>query len=128
LKKEERHHSEKNRKEWHPAFVEALKQELERYKDALEFTAEYQLALGTLEIDVIVIKKLKDIVITKNIGAIFKAHNIVEYKSPKSYVSIHDFNKGYGYACFYAYLNKLPLTDITLTFVGSHQPTKLIDR
>jgi hypothetical protein len=50
-----------------------------------------------LEIDVLVIKKLKDIVINKNIAAIFKTHNITEYKSPDSYVSIHDFNKVYGY-------------------------------
>jgi hypothetical protein len=27
---------------WHPAFVEAIQLELMHYKDALEFTAEYQ--------------------------------------------------------------------------------------
>jgi hypothetical protein len=126
LKDETRHHSKGTRIAWHPAFVVAFQQELERYKDALEFTAEYPLTAEPLKIDVLVIKKIKDITIDKNIAAIFKAHNIVEYKSPRSYVSIHDFNKVYGYACFYACLNKIPITDITLTFVESRQPTKLL--
>jgi hypothetical protein len=34
---------------WHPAFVQALKQELEQYKDALEFLSEYQLNAEPLE-------------------------------------------------------------------------------
>jgi hypothetical protein len=28
---------------WHPAFVQAIKLELEQYKDALEFLSEYRL-------------------------------------------------------------------------------------
>jgi hypothetical protein len=31
---------------WHPAFVEALRLELEQYGDALEFYPEYQLTTG----------------------------------------------------------------------------------
>ena len=37
----------------------------------------------------------------KNIGRIFRRHNIVEYKSPKDSLSVDDFYKVYGYACFY---------------------------
>jgi hypothetical protein len=48
---------------WHPAFYEAIQLELEQYKDALEFSYEYQLSSEPLRIDVIVIKKAKDAVI-----------------------------------------------------------------
>jgi hypothetical protein len=95
LKNENRHHLEETQVAWHPAFVVALEQELEKYKNALVFDVEYHLTTESLRVDLIVIKKVKDITIGKNIAAIFKAHNLLEYKSPDSYVSIHDFNKGY---------------------------------
>jgi hypothetical protein len=44
-----------------------------------------------LVIDAIVVKKKKDAVIGKNIALIFREVNIIEYKSPKSYVSVADF-------------------------------------
>jgi predicted nicotinamide N-methyase len=53
---------------WHPAFVQAIKLELEPYQDALEFIAEYQLTSEPLEIDVVIIKKAPDLVIEKNIA------------------------------------------------------------
>jgi hypothetical protein len=87
---------------WHPAFVEALRLELEQYEDALEFYPEFQLTTGPLRIDVVIIKKLKDLVIKKNIAAIFKTGNLVEFKSPGDYVAVENFYKVYGYACLYA--------------------------
>jgi hypothetical protein len=41
---------------WHPAFVQAIKLELEPYRDSLEFIAEYQLTAEPLEIDVVIIR------------------------------------------------------------------------
>jgi hypothetical protein len=98
-KNETRRHLDETQIAWHPAFVVALEQELERYKDALEFDVEHHLTTESLRIDLVVIKKIKEIAIDKNVAAIFKAHNLLEYKSPDDYLSIHDFNKGYGYAC-----------------------------
>ena len=40
---------------WHPAFVEAIKLELEEYEDVLEFYPEYQLTTEPLRIDCIII-------------------------------------------------------------------------
>ena len=111
---------------WHPAFVEALRLELEQYEDVLEFYPEYQLTTGPLQIDVVIIKKAKDVVIKKNIAAIFKTDNLVEFKSPGDYVSVEDFYKVYGYACLYAYLAKVPITGITLSFVESRYPRELL--
>jgi hypothetical protein len=112
---------------WHPAFIEALKMELEEYEDVLEFLTEFQLTSEPLRIDCVVVKKAKDIVIKKNIAVIFRKCNIVEFKSPDDYVSVEDFYKVYGYACLYASFEKTPITDLTITFVESRYSKKLLD-
>jgi len=112
---------------WHPAFVEALQLELEEYGDFLEFHPEYQLTSEPLRIDCLVIKKPPDLVIRKNIAAIFREANLVEYKSPDDYISVYDFYKVYGYACLYASLENVPVTSITISFVESRYPRELLD-
>jgi len=62
------------------------------------------------------------VVIEKNIAVIFREWNLPEYKSPDDYVSVADFYKVYGYACSHVSLNKVPITDLTLSFVESHYP------
>jgi hypothetical protein len=111
---------------WHPAFVQAFQLELEQYQDILEFIPEFQLTSEPLRIDLAVIKKLKNVPIEKNIAAIFRSENLVEYKSPGDHVSIGDFYKVYGYACLYASLNAVPITEITITFVENRRPAKLL--
>lgn len=111
---------------WHPAFIEALKLELDSYMDSLEFLPEYQLTTEPLRIDCIVIKKIKNVVIKKNIAAIFRETNIIEYKSPDDYLSVFDFYKVYGYACLYASLEKVPITNLTVSFVESRHPRELL--
>ena len=116
--------------QWHPAFFAGLQIELEEEKDNLIFENEHQLGTKPKEIDVLIIKKEKDIPVRKNIGRIFRKHNIVEYKSPADYLSIDDFYKVYAYACFYKAdtpkENSIPITDITITFVCQGYPRKLI--
>ena len=82
--------------QWHPAFFAGLQIELEEEKDNLIFENEHQLGTKPKEIDVLIIKKEKDIPVRKNIGRIFRKHNIVEYKSPVDYLSIDDFYKVYA--------------------------------
>jgi hypothetical protein len=110
---------------WHPAFYEAIQQELDEYKDLLEFHAEYPLTEEPLRIDALIIKKLRNVTIEKNIAAIFRTHNILEYKSPNDYVSEWDFHKTYAYVHFYAALNKAPLDELTLSFVETAYPKAL---
>ena len=112
---------------WHPAFVEAIKLELEAYGDSLEFFPEYQLTSEPLRIDCVVIKKAKEVVIKKNIAAIFRDVNLLEYKSPDDYVSIEDYYKVYAYACLYASFKKVPITSLTITFIESHVPRELLE-
>ena len=103
--------------------------ELDEYRHALNFTYDYQLAAGPQRVDVVIIKKAKDIPIRKNIAAIFRKVNLLEYKSPECYVSVKDFYRVYGYACQYIQLedNKgTEISDLTLTFVESRYPGGLI--
>jgi len=101
--------------------------ELLAYQDALVFDPEHQLASEPLKIDCVVIKKVKDVVIEKNIAAIFRKWNILEYKGPGDYVSVDDFYKVYAYTCLYKSLEHLPVTDLTVSFVERHYPRKLLD-
>ena len=87
------------RRFWHPAFFEAIQMELDEYRHALQFTHEHQLTTEPLKIDVVIIKKTGDIPIKKNIAAIFRKVNILEYKSPDISVTVKDFYHVYGYAC-----------------------------
>ena len=72
---------------WHPAFLEAIQQELFDYRDSLVFKYEYQLVSEPLRIDLLIIKKPKEIYIDKNIARIFRTDNLLEYKSPDDYLS-----------------------------------------
>ena len=67
---------------WHPAFTVAIRHELFDYRDSLEFKPEYQLTAEPLRIDLLIVKKPKDLFINKNIARIFRTDNILEYKSP----------------------------------------------
>jgi hypothetical protein len=106
--------------------------ELEQYREFLEFVPEYELTSAPLKIDIVVIKKLKDVAIKKNIARIFRSDNIVEFKSPTDYISVEDFYQVYGYACLYltkgeeAKVRRPSVTDLTITFVESHYPRDLI--
>jgi len=111
---------------WHPAFFEAIKLELAAYKDDLHFRQEFQLGMEPLRIDVVIVKKNRDIAIDKNIASIFRRVNILEYKSPSAGVSVKDFHKVHGYASLYvAKEREADMRDTTLTIVASSHPSKL---
>ncbi len=115
---------------WHPAFYADIQIELEEDADNLIFENEHQLGKKPMEIDVLIIKKNTDRPVKKNIGRIFRKYNIIEYKGPSDYLSIDDFYKVYGYACFYKadvpFMNSISVDELTLTFVSEKYPHKLI--
>lgn len=121
---------ERQELQWHPAFFAGIQIELEDYRENLIFENEHQLSKKPMEIDVLVIKKEKELPVRKNIGRIFRRHNIIEYKSPDDYLSIDDFYKVYGYACFYkadtGKANEVKAEEITITLVTAKYPVKLI--
>ena len=117
--------------QWHPAFYAGLQIELQEDSDNLIFENEHQLGTKPKQIDALIIKKQKDIPIKKNIGKIFRGHNIVEYKSPTDYLCIDDYYKGYAYAMFYKSdtqkVDEIQISDITLTFVSTKYPQKFVE-
>jgi len=111
---------------WHPAFVEAIKMELKDYLDKIVILSEVPLTTEPLKIDCIIIKKSKNLVIKKNIAGIFRDWNIIEYKSPQDHVSVNDFHKVYAYACLYSVIKNIPVENMTISFIESRYPRKLI--
>ena len=77
---------------------------------------ERLLSKEALKMDVLIIKKEKDVEIDKNIGKIFKGYNIFEYKSETDYLSVFDYNKVLGYALLYSSFEKVSLNDLTVSF------------
>jgi hypothetical protein len=114
---------------WHNGFYEAIRLEFAAYQSALDYEIEYQLTDEPLRIDTVVIKKPKDAVIEKNIGRIFREHNIVEYKSHNESLTFEDFHKvAWEYAGGYAAKNRLSLNAMTVSFVSPRYPEKALAR
>ena len=123
---------EKETLQWHPAFYAGIQIEFEDEADKLIFENEHQLGTKPKEIDVLIIKKRPDVQIQKNLGKIFRIHNLIEYKSPTDSLNIDDFYKVYGYACFYksdtATVDEISSEEITITFVCKRFPRNLVQK
>ena len=118
--------------QWHPAFDAAVQIELEEDAKHLTFEAEHLLSKKPLQIDLLIVKKKRKIVVRKNIGHIFRSYNVIEYKSPDDNLSIDDFYKVYGYTCFYKsdgkHINERPAQELTITFACYHYPVEMLQR
>jgi hypothetical protein len=100
--------------------------ELLDYADVLDFDIEHPLTREPLRVDVLIIKKKKDVVIDKHIASIFKGRNIVEYKSPEDSLTIADFHQVMAYAHLYCVPPEQgEMTDLTVTFVTTREPREL---
>jgi hypothetical protein len=111
---------------WHPAFCGAMQLELIDYRDVLEFQDEYQLTKGPLRVDILIIKKIKNVIIAKNIARLFLRYNLIEYKSPDDTLDIYDFYKIHSLKLYYAYRKKINADNISITMVSSTHPYKLL--
>ncbi len=115
--------------QWHPPFCAAVKLELRANKKDLSFEAEHTLNTKPIQIDLLVIKKLKDVDIQNEIGKIFKEHNIYEYKSPGDALGVDEYFKTLAYACLYKSncpsTDSIKAEDITLTLVREGMPREL---
>lgn len=121
----------KHKINWHHAVFEVLKIELEEYLHQLEFWEEYHLGKSkdSLRVDVLIIQKLSNLHIPKQIAEKFQTYNLIEYKSPEDNLSIDDYYKLIGYACIFRFntgrVNEVENEEITLTFITSKFPQKL---
>ena len=111
---------------WHEGFYGALQYELHEYKDSLKFQYEHQLSKEALRMDVLIIKKDKGVRIEKNIGRIFREHNIFEFKSESDSLSLWDYNKVFGYAFLYSSFEQVPVPEITVSVALTMFPRELV--
>ena len=86
---------------WHPGFLGAMEIEFREFRSDLVFDDEHSLSKEPLRIDLLVIKKNRNVRIRNQIGDIFRQYNVIEYKSPDDGMTIDDYYKTIGYACLY---------------------------
>ena len=126
----------KRRVNWHEAASCAFQIELKDYSHILEYISEYPLGKNSYRIDLLVIKKLTDEMISKNIARIFRTFNLLEIKGVGSSVSIDSYYKTIGYAgLLIAQMGKAESSsrrhqysslDVSLTLLSCHYPRKLM--
>ena len=122
--------SEEKYIQYHPLFASAIKLELREYSDMLTIIEEYQLSQKPLEIDILIIKKLKDSKILVNIAELFEEHNIIEYKGVSDYLSVDDYYKVKSYAYIYKtqveHVDGIKLSSMSITMVSSNFPREMV--
>lgn len=115
--------------QWHPAFYAAAELELSENREELDFQREYNLSKKPLQIDLLVVKKRKDVSIKNEIGRIFRRYNVIEYKSPGDGLTIDDFFKTIGYACIYKglgeWVDQIPVNQLTVSLFREGRPEEL---
>lgn len=120
----------RGRTQWHNAFVGAMQIGCRHQLDSIEMIREYQLTKKPLMIDLLIIKKAPDVDIDYPICRGFRKHNVIEYKSPGSRLSIDDFYKVLAYCALYKAdgrrTNEISNDEITMTFVREERPRKLM--
>lgn len=111
---------------WHSGHYAAIKLELLENDADLTYETEHQLNHEPIRIDLLVIKKNKDIQIANELGAAFRGYNIMEYKSEEDSLSIDTVFKANAYTMLYkAYADEvdgIKIDDITVTLTRLGYP------
>lgn len=117
------------RTQWHGPFCDAMQLELKDEK-GLEFQREVPLNTKPIILDLLIIKKSKDVSIKNDIGKIFRGHNILEYKSPGDSMGVDVYFKVLAYASLYkcniGKEDEIRAEDITISLVREQSPDKLM--
>ena len=117
----------KLRKQYHPAFCEAMKQIFEHDTCRYEYRTEFPLNSMPNRIDFVIIKQDADAVSSHGIGKLFRKYNICHYKSPNDALNESEYHLAQAYAHLYAhYLPGVPFRDITISFIREGKPRKLL--
>ena len=117
------------RKYYHPAFCAAMGLELREDKEHLVFDAEYNLNTKPNRIDQLIINTVDDTKVKSGLGAIFKRHNLIEFKSFDDSLDERVYFRTLGYANLYiAYgASGIVPKDITLSFLRERYPRRLMN-
>lgn len=116
--------------QWHPAFVSAMNLELLENRKDLVFEREYNLNTKPLEIDLLIIKKKKEVSMQNEIGYFFRKYNILEYKAPGDHLDVDSYYKAVAYGCLYkAYgdtVDERKADDITVSLLRDAKPEGML--
>ena len=116
---------------WHPGFQGATEWELKANKKDLTFEYDHPLSKEPLKMDALIIKKDPDVIIQNDIGKLFKAHNVVEYKGVGDALNIDVVYKVLAYACLYKsladHVNGIPAEDVSITIMRAEYPRDVIE-
>ena len=116
---------------YHEAAFSAFGYRLREYvkNGDISLEDEHPLSKRPPKIDIIVLKKDKDVDIETSWGKIFRKHNIIEYKSPiESKLSLSVFYKVvFGYVGLYASQENVKFTDMSVTIVCFNKPETLFE-
>ena len=120
--------TKKKKNQYHPAFCAAMELELREDKEHLTFEKEYNLNTKPNSIDFLVINVNDSIKVKSDLGAIFRKHNLFEFKSPKDTLDFKVYQRTMGYAYLYAAYDekKISEDDITISFIRNSYPRNLI--
>lgn len=94
------------RSDWHRIFEYLLREEARPYGTDVEIRVEQELGADPPRVDYLILDDMKHLMRGKEIFAIFKQHNIVEYKNPDDALNSRVVSKIIGYANFYIALAK----------------------
>ncbi len=115
--------------QWHMGALSVVEIDLKDYWEYLKFTRDFTLNTKPLEIDMLIIKKDRPVVIDNEIGRIFRQHNIVEYKSEEDALNMSTLLKVEAYACLYQNYetasDRRPYNEITMTLIRESKPVGL---
>ena len=120
----------KHNTNWHEAVACTVQIDLQEYTHLLQFQSEYILGKNNYHIDLLVIKKLREEAIPKNIAYIFKTYNLFEIKGIASSINTDSYYKTIGYAGLFinqtGKRNQYTALDISLSFLSFHYPKSLL--
>lgn len=115
---------------WHAGHYAAMELEFLDNEDDLIYETEHPLNHELLRIDLLIVKKNKNIQIANELGAAFRGYNVMEYKSEDDSLSIDTIFKVNAYALLYkAYADKvdgIKIDDVTVTLTKLGYPREAI--
>ena len=79
--------------DWHSGFYGAIGLEFIENDDDITLIDEHRLNHQPIRIDLLVVKKNREIQIANELGTAFRGHNIMEYKSPQDSMNVDTFIK-----------------------------------
>ncbi len=114
---------------FHPAFCAAMRLELREDRNHLIFDDEFVLNKKPNSIDFLTINMDESIKVKSGLGAIFKKHNLFEFKNYRDSLNERVYHRTMGYVHLYIAYNEkeVSLDDVTVSFLREAYPRKLME-